>query len=69
MVLGRVTRAIDEQVGALRPFVPLLMGSSEYRAARQQAAELLLQELPSCLMATHTHTEDAMACSSSLRVE
>ena len=60
MVLGRVTRAIDEQVGALRPFVPLLMGSSEYRAAPQQAAELLLQELPSCLMATYTYTEDAM---------
>ena len=60
MVLARATRAIDEQVGVLRPFVPLLVGSSKYRAARQQAAELLLQELPSCLLATYTYTEDAM---------
>lgn len=60
MVVSRVTRAIDRQVGLLRPLVPLLIGASNFRAARQQAAELMLRELPSCLSATYAYTEDAM---------
>jgi len=60
MVRSRVERAIDEQVGIVRPFIPLLVGSATFRAARQQAAELLVRELPSCLQATYAYTEEAM---------
>ena len=55
-----VCRAIDEQVGVLRPLVPWLVGSSNFHEAKLQAASLLLDELPSCLAATYDYTEQAM---------
>lgn len=60
LVIRHTKRAIDEQVGLLQPLVPLLVGGDSYRAAKQQAAELLLVELPSCLQATYAYTEEAM---------
>ena len=60
MVRGHMTAAINEQVGALRPFVPLLLGAQTFRAARGQTAELFVRELPSCLEATYAYTEEAM---------
>ena len=60
IVQRNVTRAIDEQVGVLRPMVPLLVGSSNFHAAKQQAAQLMFDELPSCLQATYDYTEEAM---------
>ena len=60
MVRARATRAIDQQVGALRPFIPILVGAATFRAAREQAAEELIRELPSCIMSTYAYTEEAM---------
>jgi uncharacterized membrane protein YheB (UPF0754 family) len=60
MVTRHVTRAIDSQVGLLRPLVPILVGSSNFHAAKLRAAELMLDELPGCLRATYEYTEDAM---------
>lgn len=60
MVLKHTVRAIDEQVGLARPFIPMLVGGATFRAIREQAAVLLLRELPSCLQATYAYTEEAM---------
>lgn len=60
MVIRVTTRAINEQVGMLRPFIPLLIGAQSFQAARQQAAQELLRELPSCLQATYEYSEEAM---------
>ena len=60
IVTGHVCRAIDEQVGLLRPLVPLFVGSANFHAAKLQAAALLMEELPQCLRATYAYTEEAM---------
>ena len=60
IVTRHVCRAIDEQVGLLRPLVPLVVGSTNFHAAKMQAAALLLEELPACLVATYAYTEEAM---------
>jgi uncharacterized membrane protein YheB (UPF0754 family) len=60
IVVRQSCRAIDEQVGLLRPLVPLLVGSSTFHEAKMQAATLLFEELPGCLQATYAYTEEAM---------
>ena len=60
IVTRQVCRAIDEQVGLLRPLVPLLVGSANFHEAKLQAAALLMEELPGCLVATYAYTEAAM---------
>jgi len=60
IVTKQVRRAIDEHVGVLRPFLPLVVGTQSFVAAKQQAAELFLLEFPRCLPATYEYTERAM---------
>ena len=60
IVTRHVCRAVDEQVGVLRPFVPIFVGSANFHSAKLQAAALLVEELPRCLRATYTYTEEAM---------
>jgi len=60
-IVGRhVKRAIDEHVAIIRPFIPLVVGTQTFVAAKQQAAELFLVEFPRCLPATYSYTEEAM---------
>ena len=61
IVQRNVARAMDEQVGLLRPLVPLLVGSDNFQSAKTMAGALLKAEQPSCLRATYTYTEEQMA--------
>lgn len=60
IVTRHTTRAIDDQVGVLRPLVPFLVGSDNFHAAKLQAADLIFDELPHCLRATYRYTEETM---------
>lgn len=60
IVSRHVARCIDAQVGMMRPFVPLVVGSDNFQSAKEQCAELMYDELPSCLRATYAYTEEAM---------
>lgn len=60
IVIAQTERAIDEQIDLFRPLVPLVVGSQTFLAAKEQAAALLLRELPGCLRATYEYTEEAM---------
>lgn len=60
IVRSHTMRAIDEQIDAVRLLVPLTLGAETYRAARQQVANEMLVELPRCLKATYSYTEEAM---------
>ena len=67
MVTKIVCRSIDEQVGLLRPLVPLLVGSARFHQAKLQAAALLIEELPLILRATYRYTEEQMDMQNLLR--
>jgi len=60
IVNKHVKRAVDEHVGILRPFIPLVVGTQTFVEVKEQAAALLLLEFPRCLPATYEYTERAM---------
>ncbi|KAL3893437.1 MAG: hypothetical protein SGPRY_014236, partial [Prymnesium sp.] len=60
LVKKHIKRAIDEHVGIIRPFIPLLVGTHNFVAAKDLAGELMLAEFPRCLPATYEYTEKAM---------
>jgi len=67
IVARQVKRAIDEQVGLLRPLLPVVMGAESFLAAKEQAAELVFNELPRMVHTTYDYTTEAMAAEEKLR--
>ena len=59
-------RAIDEEVGLLRPLLPLTIGSEHYAALKAHVARAFLAEFPSCVPATYAHREEASNLASKL---
>ena len=60
IVARHISRAVDDQVGIIRPLVPLVVGSSTFQEAKAMVANLMFEELPTCLRATYAYTEEAM---------
>ena len=60
IVTRHIARSVDDQVGVLRPLVPLVVGSTNFHAAKTMLAELMFEELPYCLKSTYAYTEEAM---------
>lgn len=55
-----VRQAVDEQAGAARPLVALLIGSQKYAEMKQAVAEALMRELPQALQSINRYAESAM---------
>ena len=67
IVAKHVKRAIDDQVGFIRPLVPLLVGTEAFLAAKEQAASLVFEEFPSMVHTTYDYTTEAMRAEEQLR--
>ncbi|WP_020647792.1 DUF445 domain-containing protein [Solimonas variicoloris] len=55
-----VKQAVDEQAGAARPLVAMLIGSRKYADMKVAVAESLMRELPHALQSINHYAEDAM---------
>jgi len=67
IVSRHVKRAVDDQVGFIRPLVPLLVGTDSFLAAKEQAAQLTFDELPNMVHSTYDYTTEAMKAEEQLR--
>ena len=67
IVARQVARAIDEQVGLLRPLLPAVVGAETFLAAREQCVALVYGELPRMVPATYAYTTAAMDAETQLR--
>ncbi|NGY06520.1 DUF445 domain-containing protein [Solimonas terrae] len=55
-----VKQAVDEQAGAARPLVSILIGSKKYIEMKEAVAESLIRELPLALQSINRYAENAM---------
>ncbi|MGH8447176.1 MAG: DUF445 domain-containing protein, partial [Solimonas sp.] len=55
-----VKQAVDEQAGAARPLVAMLIGSQKYMEMKTAVAESLMRELPNALHSINRYAEGAM---------
>lgn len=55
-----VKQAVDEQAGAARPLVSMLIGSKKYIEMKEAVAESLIRELPLALQSINGYAENAM---------
>jgi len=60
VVQRNVKLAVDEQAGAARPLVALMIGSKKYNEMKLAVAEALMRELPAALQSVNGYAEDAM---------
>lgn len=60
VVQRNVKQAVDEQAGAARPLVALVIGSKKYNEMKHAVAEALMRELPVALQSVNRYAEDAM---------
>jgi uncharacterized membrane protein YheB (UPF0754 family) len=55
-----VKQAVDEQAGAARPLVAMLIGSQKYMEMKKAVADSLIRELPLALQSINRYAEGAM---------
>lgn len=55
-----VKQAVDEQAGAARPLVSMLIGSKKYVEMKEAVADALIRELPLALQSVNRYAENAM---------
>ncbi|NKF21192.1 DUF445 domain-containing protein [Solimonas marina] len=55
-----VMQAVDEQAGAARPILSMMIGSQKYVEMKQAVADSLIRELPQALQSVNRYAERAM---------